>query len=84
MHNSVPYLKYLVSSKKSSISGNDPISINLLNDNVDQRCFIATHYANSQFNVRIGSMNFNGSDLSFRQGRWLLICCQLFYKKKDD
>lgn len=41
------YLKNLVSSKESSISGDYPISIDFLDNDVNQRRFIATHDANS-------------------------------------
>lgn len=41
------YLKNLVSSKESSISGDYPIPIDFLDNDVNQRRFIATHDANS-------------------------------------
>lgn len=40
-------LKNLVSGKEPSISGNDPIPVDFLDDDVDQWCLIAAHDADS-------------------------------------
>lgn len=61
-------LQYLISSQKPPVSCNDPISVDFLNHNVDERRLISPDDADAQLNIWVGPVNLYGSYLSFRKG----------------
>lgn len=61
------YLQYLITSQQPPVSCNDSVSVHFLNHNVDERRLISSYDADAELNVRVRSVDLNGSYLSFRK-----------------
>lgn len=56
-------LENLVPSQEPPVSGNDPVSVHLLDHDVDERRLVPANDADAQLDVGVGPVHLDGGDL---------------------
>lgn len=64
----ISHLEYLIPGQQPPVPCNDPVSVNFLNHDVDERRLISTNNADSQLYIWVCTVDLYGSYLSFRKG----------------